>query len=794
METGKRVVCRSHSERQEKETCPFCRLPFHQKVSVKKEKLNLKMSAYVTCAQCEKKLPRKATKKCFTCGFLCIQCHDSHTTMKIFKNHEISLAQVEENCLFCDKHKDTNNGSFCKKCQKGVCEECVLESHGECQSEICTSHQWLEESVQNSAINRLEIPQLIKYILEHLHKIEKNAPSLTYREGIIQQLIKLRESTLSLHNFIKKTEEEMDVNKNIATDHEYPSLPTELFSESCRTANIIPTVCIHFDVDEKMERFRNIGDLGYQNKALPVSFYSKYQVTYTSAMFPRYDYHLELIQKIIDREIEEDGNITIKDEYKISLSTIRVHVYGSTIEEIRELLDPLEMQESFGNDQYLGNVILVAFIDATDGDFETSCNNIQEQMNELKCCWCIIVSSMHDLEKLRKHLLDKTHTTKVSIVPPDTETLWKYLTSAMELPLIEFLNVKSMNKGLSNSLREDVETVLRRIEKCSEIKPSHESYEIPIDIKNVLDRYAKSIVQYGFHFENFRIVVKNGKFDEVKEALNATELCDSFAIEVIRQNDFKETIIPFTGEHQAQGMKLYQSPEKQQNSASQTTIDRYGTLGSLALLNNEKTVALSCRHICIKGGNVFFENEQNERILLGTCINTSEEAQKIYNDLAIFGLDRDVEKNFPKKKLLNHKGVLTNAEVFRSTDTFGIRGEIVHKLGASSKWTQGKIVASERVENVYSIIKVRGMNGQEFGKPGDSGSIVFRESQDARERKLEVVAILVGGQIENGEQLNDQTNDENSQSELIVCTVFKDALELIKKSNSSIKSLEFFND
>lgn len=259
-------MCRSHYERQEKETCPFCRLSFNQEVSLeteKEERLNLKMSAYVTCAQCEKKLTMKATKKCFTCGFLCIQCHDSHTTMKIFKNHEISFAPVE-NCLNSDKHKDKKNGSFCKKCQKGVCEECVLESHGACQSEICTSHQWLEESVQNSAINRLEIPQMIKYILEQLHTIEKIVPSLNNREGIIQQLTKVRESTLSLHTYIKKTEEEMNVKKNTAI--EYPGLPTKLFSESCRTENIIATVGIDFDVEEKLERFRNLGDLGYQNK------------------------------------------------------------------------------------------------------------------------------------------------------------------------------------------------------------------------------------------------------------------------------------------------------------------------------------------------------------------------------------------------------------------------------------------------------------------------------------------------------------------------------------------------
>lgn len=69
-------------------------------------------------------------------------------------------------------------------------------------------------------------------------------------------------------------------------------------------------------------------------------------------------------------------------------------------------------------------------------------------------------------------------------------------------------------------------------------------------VSNSVYRYAKSITQYGFHFENFRVVVKNERFDEVKEALNATGFFDSFAIEVIRHNDFKETIIPFTGEHQ----------------------------------------------------------------------------------------------------------------------------------------------------------------------------------------------------------------------------------------------------
>lgn len=229
------------------------------------------MSEYVTCAQCEKKLPRKSTKKCFTCGFLCIQCHDSHTTMKIFKNHEISLAPIE-NCLNCDKQNDKKNGSFCKKCQKDVCEECVLESNGECQSEICTSHQWIEENVQNSDINGDEIQQSIKFIL---HTIENIASSSYDRERIIQQLRKIRDSILSFH-----TLEVRNVKKNIAT--EYPGLPLKSFGENSRTKNIVETMGIPFECDEKFKRCRYLGALGCLNKGDDMKSYAKekFQCTY----------------------------------------------------------------------------------------------------------------------------------------------------------------------------------------------------------------------------------------------------------------------------------------------------------------------------------------------------------------------------------------------------------------------------------------------------------------------------------------------------------------------------------
>lgn len=45
------------------------------------------------------------------------------------------------------------------------------------------------------------------------------------------------------------------------------------------------------------------------------------------------------------------------------------------------------------------------------------------------------------------------------------------------------------------------------------------------------------------------------------------------------------------------------------------------------------------------------------------------------------------------------------------------------------------------------MIVVKGMNGDEFGRQGDFGLIVFRESINVRVRKFEVVVVLMGGKL-----------------------------------------------
>lgn len=503
-------------------------------------------------------------------------------------------------------------------------------------------------------------------------------------------------------------------------------------------------------------------------------------VNYQITMFPRYKYHLELIEKH-------------KKEYDICIpppSTILV--YGREAEVSRNLLQPLELYPTTFKDQDWEDVILVVFNNSIDGDWKTLG---LDKDKIIKCRWCLIVSSDIKLEKLRDDLA-ADNITNFSVVLPNPDDLWNHLTSALELPLIEILRKEKSTLKSSDSIFEDVETILRRIEKCSnfpEIENENKSHDIPQSIKDYLKRFEGEIVRYGFHFDNFRVVVKNEKYQDVKKALLETGSGNFCKIDVVRQEDFKEAVVPFNGNLRAQGMKLFQSATAQQDEGSQTSENGHGTLGSLALLNNKKTIALSCEHVCVRDKIVFIENEQKERIPLGKCLYTSGEALKIQSDLAIVDVNTEVENHFPKKKLLNHMGEPTTAAVLCVRDKLDIRGEIVHKLGATTKWTQGKIVSSEIVENIQGVITVKGMNGKEFGKPGDSGSIVFRESQNARERKLEVVAVLSAGKLEYKDQT---TGDEEQKSpqKLVLCSVLQDALEQIRKNNDSIESVEFFNE
>lgn len=75
-----------------------------------------------------------------------------------------------------------------------------------------------------------------------------------------------------------------------------------------------------------------------------------YMANYETAMFPRYEYHLELIRKIVDRADPMDDNTITRDISTLPESTILV--YGRETDVDMNLLKPLVLEDSNGNGNY----------------------------------------------------------------------------------------------------------------------------------------------------------------------------------------------------------------------------------------------------------------------------------------------------------------------------------------------------------------------------------------------------------------------------------------------------------
>ena len=189
---------------------------------------------------------------------------------------------------------------------------------------------------------------------------------------------------------------------------------------------------------------------------------------------------------------------------------------------------------------------------------------------------------------------------------------------------------------------------------------------------------------------------------------------------------------------------------------------------------------------------VYIEDGQPKRNALGRCVYTSPDPMSIQNDFAIVEVNPTIERLLSRKKLIDEAGIPTKAQVCE--ENLSLIGEIVHKLGASTQWTTGKVVRSEIIENTQGIIAVRGMNGDVFGKHGDSGSIVLRKTFRGREQILEIVAMLTYGEYEDKKELTEEKSSDDDTKKLVFCSVFKDAFEELKKTNRNIQSILFYNE
>ena len=177
---------------EKNEKCPNCRKTPINEFSLNiiiEESLIFEQYGDVFCEQCSADNIAKAVKVCFPCGPICNDCYNSHKRMKSFKTHEISSIPVEKwsikldemlkSSSSCEIHNEKTSKSFCKTCQKAVCEDCIVESHSECtispsidsecnESRLCLERELKEMKVKNTADKCLETMELQKSEVDNI--------------------------------------------------------------------------------------------------------------------------------------------------------------------------------------------------------------------------------------------------------------------------------------------------------------------------------------------------------------------------------------------------------------------------------------------------------------------------------------------------------------------------------------------------------------------------------------------------------------------------------------------------
>lgn len=507
------------------------------------------------CKSCKKAICEECIVESHKeCHFMICKVDDEfeETRKKLQENlNRIEVKKITENCLELMEKRKSEFETLEREIEdlKSHCMDVLKRHFDEVKLEFRNKAKIKKDDYEKNE----EQLQKMKDIHKNLCDFIDGSSLLQNKVGFLQLASKVMSQTEYLQNGINKVNEEViDVTKKI----DYLGWIKEILSELQLAAGKNASVDFALEVAEECQDYPFVFEILSQYRSpngafkchhiieennLIMEVYANnsaksYRVNYKREMFPRYEYHLKLINELNECAYQIDDSTITHDLSKLPQCTIIVHGREKNVD--RNLFQPSTLEDSVGNESDWRDFILVVCIDTTDDEEETF-NFLERQMEN--CIWCIIITSNNDTTKLQESLNSKDIASKFSIISPDPDALWNYLASALELPLIETLRDE---RNWPACVLEDVQTVLKRIEKCSDLpelgKNKHKSYDIPENIKKVLKRFEGEIIRYGFVFEKFRVVVSNEKFDEVNEAMVSTASADFCEIIVISQDNFKQ--------------------------------------------------------------------------------------------------------------------------------------------------------------------------------------------------------------------------------------------------------------
>lgn len=181
-----------------------------------------------------------------------------------------------------------------------------------------------------------------------------------------------------------------------------------------------------------------------------------------------------------------------------------------------------------------------------------------------------------------------------------------------------------------------------------------------------------------------------------------------------------------------------------------------GTLGGfVSKTDDEKKIyALTCNHVFPKEELLAYTDNCTDRDI-GSCVFTTRDSSC---DFAAIEINESFSNNC-EVPLRREDTKKTSARVF---DESLEQISFVHKIGATTNVTKGRILSSEYYAKDLpkNLFLVKG-TGEKFSDQGDSGALVFSRPRSGRQNYINVLGMVFGNNFIKYDNADDSDDDRN---------------------------------
>lgn len=184
-----------------------------------------------------------------------------------------------------------------------------------------------------------------------------------------------------------------------------------------------------------------------------------------------------------------------------------------------------------------------------------------------------------------------------------------------------------------------------------------------------------------------------------------------------------------------------------------------GTLGGFVTKADDerKIYALTCNHVFPKEKLLAYADNPEKDI--GTCVFTKNDSSCDFAAIEIkgsFSNKCDVALRREDNKQITAK--VYNESLERIT--------FVHKIGAATNLTKGRIISSEYYNKVLpeNTFLVKG-TGKHFSEKGDSGALVFSRPRTGRQNYVNVIGMVYANNVMLYDDVDDSDSDHNVEKD-----------------------------